>query len=1084
MEKNLSAPLLQGQKNKYNVKQYRGLLANIEGIKDHVENERAQSLAREKYLEDKFKERDAEASLVQKELSVQLRCAGRSYQTILTANHELGEQLRAEEERRQAEVTVLEQQVKELKLQLSTAAKPWKEEIGKRDTKILRLQEAAIDKEKQLKATREEIPGIREGYEKELVIRKDALAVLVQELADVRDAQEGAIQVEREKAEAIKVDAVNEAAKLRLKFEKLEVASAEEKVAFEKTIKELELNIKGLENQIARRDRELEACEVKFDRKDLGLARMSEDFKRKEVANHEQHEKIRASFEAVIARMDAQIQDNEREYERRLAPWKEMVEVRDAKIVGLGDKIEEMKKTELEKRKLAKETEEELREELAATKGAVDSFVAENVKLRKALEKAEHIENDENSAKRQVIRLNMMLDDTTAKCEKMIMQKEKELKEKTDMVMRLQRHVAEENEEKQRIEHGWETKVQGKEEGYGKVVAQLKFAESQVVEERGRTAAMLATVKKRDRSIERLKGEHTEELRIRKIDHEKLAEQILILQEDLDVEREKTDVVRFEIEEKFDTHRLRAEEREADLRIEMVRRDRDCQAMEVKLQKIKEQFEKARLAWEEKERELEVILRGRDRAVAGLKNEIEFINDSWDIKYNRLMGVFEKLQKKFDDIVGPNGVIEIMRRAKDLKAENVSLSKEIAEQKETIKKQKRQIRDIQLDIDAVMKETADIVADKDRAVADMVGEVAKLNNQLRDEIELRENLMKTHATEKFELVESFRARIEQLEQLVESMRFTDRQELVDRIEVWKRAYERVCLERDQAEDTHKELLDVKELQMAKLASENWNEKIKFKEDLLTEQGKYYDLDEAWKRKEAAWRIDAQKFKDDITKLEREIEKQKMELKRQEGLFDQIREDPEKIALRKEIEEWEKKLAEKEKGVKLLIQENTELRDANSKLQQDNAGIADHWEPQIRWRDERYEAMLKEHEATKNVLMEEMKKAQDSCKMIEEQVRQFPNPFEQELTELKAQYAQAQAGMQKLSMENLELREKILDTKDEAEKQIAAMEENLKLASGILQSVVSLGALKTMAKKDMRQLEDALGVDLDGDGKVG
>merc|ERR1740138_69359 len=105
-------------------------------------------------------------------------------------------------------------------------------------------------------------------------------------------------------------------------------------------------------------------------------------------------------------------------------------------------------------------------------------------------------------------------------------------------------------------------------------------------------------------------------------------------------------------------------------------------------------------------------------------------------------------------------------------------------------------------------------------------------------------------------------------------------------------------------------------------------------------------------------------------------------------------------------------------------------------------------------------------------------------MIEEQVRQFPNPFEQELTELKAQYAQAQAGMQKLSMENLELREKILDTKDEAEKQINSMEENLKLASGILQQVVSLGALKSMGKKDMQQLEDALGVDLDGDGKVG
>lgn len=43
------------------------------------------------------------------------------------------------------------------------------------------------------------------------------------------------------------------------------------------------------------------------------------------------------------------------------------------------------------------------------------------------------------------------------------------------------------------------------------------------------------------------------------------------------------------------------------------------------------------------------------------------------------------------------------------------------------------------------------------------------------------------------------ARITQLEQLVEAMRFTDREELVDTIDVWKRAYERICIARDEME---------------------------------------------------------------------------------------------------------------------------------------------------------------------------------------------------------------------------------------------------------------------------------------------
>merc|ERR1740121_289953 len=129
-------------------------------------------------------------------------------------------------------------------------------------------------------------------------------------------------------------------------------------------------------------------------------------------------------------------------------------------------------------------------------------------------------------------------------------------------------------------------------------------------------------------------------------------------------------------------------------------------------------------------------------------------------------------------------------------------------------------------------------------------------------------------------------------------------------------------------------------------------------------------------------------------------------------------------------------------------------------------------------------MMKEHEAVKAILTSELKMAQDTCKSIEESVRKFPSPFEKELIELKDQYAQSQAGMQKMSMENMELRERLKDTQEEAERQIKQLEENLRLASGILQQVVSLGALKQMSKKDMSTLENAMGVDLDGDGKVG
>merc|ERR1712228_328358 len=111
-------------------------------------------------------------------------------------------------------------------------------------------------------------------------------------------------------------------------------------------------------------------------------------------------------------------------------------------------------------------------------------------------------------------------------------------------VMRLQKRVLEETEVQEAIDKEWDRKVQSKEEGYGKVVAQLKYAEGQIVEERGRTAAALATVKKRERSIERLKNEHTEELRIRKADRDALVVEIADLQNEVEEEAVKVEPLR------------------------------------------------------------------------------------------------------------------------------------------------------------------------------------------------------------------------------------------------------------------------------------------------------------------------------------------------------------------------------------------------------------------------------------------------------------------------------------------------------------------------------------------------------------
>merc|ERR1719162_380807 len=125
-----------------------------------------------------------------------------------------------------------------------------------------------------------------------------------------------------------------------------------------------------------------------------------------------------------------------------------------------------------------------------------------------------------------------------------------------------------------------------------------------------------------------------------------------------------------------------------------------------------------------------------------------------------------------------------------------------------------------------------------------------------------------------------------------------------------------------------------------------------------------------------------------------------------------------------------------------------------------------------------------HEELKAILQKEMKRAQETCKGIEEQVRRFPEPFELEIQEMKDKYAQMQVGLQKIQIENVYLREHAEETQTKLEKEIAMLEESLGLAKHLLNEVATLDSLKHLSKAEIINLEEVTGKDLDGDGLVG
>jgi len=849
-------------------------------------------------------------------------------------------------------------------------------------------------------------------------------------------------------------------------MDEVERATEEQKKRDAEEIHRLNLQIKGLLQERQADKREHERYDRKLEMKEDGFQKMVHDWKVKTDSTHEQAEQMRANYERTITRMDEQLQEAERETQRKLKPWQELAEKNGREIKSLRDKYNEGAKECDRLRQREQQLEEELEKRLAAANGALELAQLETYKLKRTVEKQEEEAKDQDRGDRKrLVILETKLLDVVEQTQTLLAKRDIELQEKVQMIQNLQQKVRSQALHEGEHEKLWDERVQAKEEGYGAVVAQLKFAEGQIEEERGRTMNAIKMVRKRERSIERLKAEHTEELQTRTAEHEALLlqnQEWAGMIDNLEAEREASER---RWEALMEARDKRQDDREADLRIEMLHRDEAVAEMEKTLQGNKEHFDKSKSSWEDKERELEMMLRSRDRAITGLKNEIEFIHESWELKYNRLMDLFDKLQQKFEDGVGNGGVVEAHRRAEALKRENQELSTQIKQLKEGIKKQKKQIRDLHIDIDMVTKETADVLVGKDAAMAELVGENVNLQKQLQAAHEEREAVIRELKGEQISLAESFQDRVVQLEQLVEAMRFTDRQALVDKIDVWKRAYERCAIARDDQEEEYKALVDTKDLQIGAVAEEYREVLNKMDRMQMQADEELEAVNKKWKQDQASWKMERLKLQQEAMKLQLQLEKAEqakvsmVQVEMQGSAVSSAETD----ALKAKVQRQKVKKKALKAGVQELITENTDWRAKCAALEEQIVVGAENLEKFTKWRDERYEAMKKEYEAMKAILEKEMNTAQDTCKDIEEQVREFPSPFEVELQELKDRYAQTQAGILTMSLENAKLREDLKAQQDSYNKQMEELEANLKLAHFLLKEVGSVGDLKKLGQ---------------------
>lgn len=1062
---------------KYNIGQYRGLLDTVQHVKDKVDRERDESQLREKGLKEALNDRVMKGEKVQKELSIQLRCAGRSYSQILDANRELGEQMRVEIDKRDEQIVALSKVIKQRDEVIRVADKPWKEELAKRELKLLKLQENNADLKQKVKDEVVKIPPIHEFYKKQIVEKEVAMQEVLKETAQLRviiteEAQRYEMELEQIKApfakQILHLQKVNR--------EHQEVADDKE-ATLKREIKKLENKNVGLQKELDKVDHT--PYERKIDTLQDGFNRLVKDFEIKTQLNSENVVKMREGFENVIEGLDKQIQLNELECNRRIKPYEEKIAQKDFALEQIQLRMQEMREGEGELRAKEAQIQKDLKEELVVAKEAVDMYLGEMNKSKRELESANEKLNDDAGPWKKMKAYERRLDEVTEQCAAMLKYKDFELEEKARIVGTLQKKQQEDAKRFADYAEVWDKRIQEKEKGYNRSIAELAFAEGQILEERKRTEVEREKVKARERDIARLKAEHTEELRVR----ERYRLELEVIIEELEVKIEEQadafDVCRVRLDAEMDAFRRRAEERVADLRIEMVRRDRLKEELDVKLTEVQQQLDQARVDWEEKERELEVYIRTRDRTILALKNELEFLNDNWEIKYSRLVNLYEKLQKKFEETIGANGVQEAFRRALALKLENEALHTTIHDLRETIQKQKKVIRGLQLDIDQLMKETADMIAEKERGIAEMAGDFVKLENKWRDEQTLRARLLKQKDAERLALAESFQARVEQLEQIMEAMRFNDRQDLLDKIKLWKKNYERVCCERDEVEDHYKDLVERKESQLQNMLIENDVEREATQKAIQEGEDKVAACEAKWRLVTVQITSEKEEVEEAIRVQAVELDKAKFQHERALVLNERPKEDPMVAKLKERVQELEEQIVIVEAGKQAIIDENATLSVQTTDVAAQMEDVHAIYKPILEAKDKEMKKMEEHHEDLKEVLKLEMKRAQDTCREIEEQVKRFPEPFIDEIQEMKDKYAQMQAGMAKIQVENLHLREANEKTRKELEKEIKDLEKSLGLAKSLLHEVSTLEALKHLHTSEARRAEEDLGLSLPG-----
>lgn len=1042
---------------KFNPTQYQGLLKQITTLKDQVEEERIEIAQKQRAAEKGLREREAQAKVIKKELASQLGIANKGYQVVLEENTKIRAEIEEVKARAKEEIAEVKAQIKEERAEVKTNEIAAKKEVEKAKAEVEKYKARQVDisdqvKEWNLKIQKAEFENQKKLDEQEIAYKKllvEVEAVKVEAEKKVEESKEGKLELKQE-----------------IVFLKQQVHEVEQKSEWKDgLVTTLHKTIEGLKQEVVQVKASIVApdhtpFQKMIDQKEHAYMKLVEDFDRMHRRHEKEIHEVKEHYEEMIKSLNTEIKTTKQELNRSRAYVDRQLQERETVIEELKEKMVETKAHDDKLHEEAAEREALLSKDLGIAQETVQRLADEVNMLKRRIElaeKKEEVIKVEGEKPSKVKMVQMQMEQLAEDCKVMLERKDEDLVKTMESVAELQRKLAVEKEAIAKQDRLWEERVVEKEKGFEAMLGDFRYLEGKLAEEKAEVSRQEGEVRKREQIIERMMEEHEREIEDYKAMREELEQDKRKLRREIkDLEHAKQ-VQKEDYERKIKGIEERAADREDHLKKMIADRDEKYRELQKQHDETLQKWAEDKEAVEERERQLEMDIRMKEREIKKLEGEMEMFKEQAEDRYNRLLKRCEQLQRMYDEAVGPGGAAETKKRAAALEEEILRLQGVVHERDEYIVRQRKMIREKELEIDEVQKETADLIHIKEQAYSQLSKEHQTLQHQMGEELrkaaekhdELHNRLMAK--------ISEFNKTVKRLEEEKEALRFNDRDELLAQVAHFKKMWELKIQEKRDAEEEFEEKLEVKENTLQEIIKQNaaCRKQIEKLEEEVQETKD--NCEKAVSRVNQKMTMDHEEQDGKF----RELAEEKRQLQefvdhQKEVMQAALENDPEKIKLRQDLKDHETSQVATAKVISELGEEITQLKD---KIDTMDVIVAEEKEKQgklMKKHESKYAEMEKEQEELKALLHMEMTKAERACKQLEQRFRELPNPFEEEVLDLKEKYAETQRGLETLMLDNQKLQDLIETERREFGHQKNALEEKVVMMTTVLNEMSSLG----------------------------